>query len=154
MTTNEAWWRRPETSAAVPPQRQADPPAAKASVPAARQGGGDGDLDDRSIGEVIDKAIGEIDARLAKLRDQVQEKRAEITDLEHEIKELEKNQAKAFKEMLSSNPMIRRMLAPKNKSRPRTRRKRADKPDDAPTAADAPGTTGMPDAPDAPDATF
>ncbi len=145
MTTSEAWWRRPENTAAGP-QRQTEPPAPKAPAPAARQTGGA--LDDKSIGEVIDKAIGEIDARLAKLRDQVQEKRAEITDLEHEIKELEKDQVKAFKEMLSTNPMIRRMLAPKNKSRPRSRRKAADKPDEDHPAADAPRS------PDQPDSTF
>ncbi len=58
------------------------------------------------------------------MKDQVNDKRIELADLEGDIKRLEKEQAKALKQMLGSNPAIRKMLNPKPKRKsPRRRRK-------------------------------
>jgi DNA-binding protein H-NS len=61
------------------------------------------------------------------LHEQVVQKRQEVKELEVEIAEIEKEQAKAFKEMLGANPMIRKMLNPKSKGRSSARRKKPAK---------------------------
>lgn len=131
MSTSEAWWRKSDPAAADPPIEP---------VTDADADGAETDVDGKSIGEVIDDAIGDFDARLARLKDQLQEKRAEVVDLEREIKEAEKKQAKAFKEMLSANPMIRRMLKPRNKTKSTGRRKRTTpETEDTPAETDSLG---------------
>jgi chromosome segregation ATPase len=77
---------------------------------------------------MVDQALGDFDAKLAQLREQVEEKRAEMADLEEAIGNLEKEQAKAFKDLLSSNKHIKRMLAPKPKRKAPSRRKKAPQP--------------------------
>jgi hypothetical protein len=92
-----------------------------------------------SLGLQIDQAIGEHDARLAKLRETLQERRSEVRELEVEIADLEKEQAKAFKDLLASNPQIRRLFQPKPKRKPASRHKKATttQEPDGPAAQDA-----------------
>ena len=63
-----------------------------------------------SLGEQIDTALGEFDAKLEQLRDTLDDKKAEIEELEEEIARTEKEQAKAFKHLLSKNTQIKKML--------------------------------------------
>ncbi len=121
MQSSESWWRKPAESGG----------GGETMAPAGAEisGSFEDDLDSKSLGEVIDKALGDFDARLARLREQFEQKRAEVADLEVEIAELEKDQAKAFKELLSSNRHIKRMLAPKPKRKPPTKRKKTSKPE-------------------------
>ncbi len=85
------------------------------------------DDDGRSVGEAIDEAIGSFERSLAEMKDQANDKRVELADLERDIKRLEKDQAKSLKQMLGSNPAIRKMLSPKPKRKsPRRRRKTAE----------------------------
>ena len=82
------------------------------------------DDDGRSVGEAIDEAIGAFERSLAEMKDQANDKRVELADLERDIKRLEKEQAKSLKQMLGSNPAIRKMLNPKLKRKsPRRPRK-------------------------------
>ncbi len=88
------------------------------------------DDDGRSVGEAIDEAIGSFERSLADMKDQANDKRVELADLERDIKRLEKDQAKSLKQMLGSNPAIRKMLSPKPKRKsPRQRRKTKTKTD-------------------------
>ncbi|MCH7798837.1 MAG: hypothetical protein IID28_10395 [Planctomycetes bacterium] len=69
-----------------------------------------------------------------------------MTDLEALIEETERLQAKAFKDLLSKNKQIRKMLAPgkTSKSKKSTRRPRKTKPDEPDTSDPGPSTTGLP----------
>jgi flagellar motility protein MotE (MotC chaperone) len=120
MESSESWWRKPAQGGAAP--ESAAP--AKAEI----SGSFEDELDAKSLGEVIDQALGDFDAKLARLREQVEQKRADVTDLEEEIGNLEKEQAKAFKDLLSSNKHIKRMLAPKPKRKAPSRRKKTSEP--------------------------
>ncbi|MHC4776107.1 MAG: hypothetical protein ACYTBR_12705 [Planctomycetota bacterium] len=120
MESSESWWRKPAGVAAEGETAS----RAKAEI----SGSFEDDLDSKSLGEMVDQALGDFDAKLAQLREQVEEKRAEMADLEETIGNLEKEQAKAFKDLLSSNKHIKRMLAPKPKRRAPSRRKKAPQP--------------------------
>ena len=77
---------------------------------------------DASIGDQVNQALGEFEARLARLRDQLDGKLSESKEIEAEIVRVEKEQAKAFKALLKANPEIRKILAAKTKGRPKRRR--------------------------------
>ncbi|MCH7799017.1 MAG: hypothetical protein IID28_11330, partial [Planctomycetes bacterium] len=83
-----------------------------------------------SLGDQINSAIGDFDAKLTRFHEELQQKRSELSDLESLIEETETLQAKAFKELLSKNKQIRKMLAPARTSKPKktTRRPRKAKP--------------------------
>jgi chromosome segregation ATPase len=120
MESSESWWRKPaESGVGAETAAQAGPEIS---------GTVEDDLESQSLGEMIDQALGDFDTKLARMREQVEEKRAEVADLELEIAQLEKEQAKAFKELLSSNKHIKRMLAPKPKRKPPSRRKKTAEP--------------------------
>ncbi len=82
------------------------------------------DDDGRSVGEAIDEAIGSFERSLADMKDQANDKRVELADLERDIKRLEKEQAKSLKQMLGSNPALRKMLNPKPKRKSPSRAKK------------------------------
>ncbi len=116
-----------------------DPTDAERDTNDARQG--------ISLGDQIDSAIGDFDAKLTRFHEDLQQKRSELSDLEALIEETEKLQAKAFKELLSKNKQIRKMLSAGKTSKPKksTPRRRGTKPD-APKPSDpGPSTTGLPD---------
>ena len=99
-----------------------------------------------SLGDQIDNAIGDFDAKLTRFHDELDQKRSEVTDLEALIEETERLQAKAFKDLLSKNKQIRKMLAPgkTSKAKKSTRRPRKTKPDEPDTSDPGPSTTGLP----------
>ncbi len=72
---------------------------------------------------MIDEAIGNFERTLAEMKDQANEKRIELADLERDIKRLEKEQAKSLKQMLGSNPALRKMLNPKPKPKRKSPRR-------------------------------
>lgn len=128
---SNSWWaKQPETDPAhaedtepapgAPPQR-----APRKSTPRPTDSG-------ESLGEQIDDAIGEFDRRLNDLREALENKKAEIADIEHEIDTIEKDQAKAFKDLLSGNPAIKRMLGTGNRRRANRRQKSRRKTDASP----------------------
>jgi flagellar motility protein MotE (MotC chaperone) len=120
MESSESWWRKP---AGV-----ADEGETASRAGAEISGSFEDDLESKSLGEVIDQALGDFDTKLAQLREQVGQKQAEVADLEEAIGNLEKEQAKAFKDLLGSNKHIKRMLAPKPKRRAPSRRKKTPPP--------------------------
>ncbi len=123
--------RREPREADRPQPRTADRPQARTAVVGPPPRPAAADDDDRSVGEAIDEAIGDFERTLAEMKDQANEKRIELADLERDIKRLEKEQAKSLKQMLGSNPAIRKMLNPKPKRKsPRGSRKTTQaKPD-------------------------
>ncbi len=127
--------RRPEPAHAEPVRNESP---LSGRTPAETPGDADSAA---SLGLQIDQAIGEYDTRLAKLRETLQERRSEVRELEVEIAEMEKEQAKAFKDLLASNPQIRRLFQPKPKRKPAARHKKAtttQEPDEpAPQDADS-----------------
>ncbi len=109
-----------------PQPRTVDRPAARTAVAGPPPRPATADDDGRSVGEAIDEAIGSFERSLAEMKDQANDKRVELADLERDIKRLEKDQAKSLKQMLGSNPAIRKMLNPKLKRKsPRRRGKTA-----------------------------
>ncbi len=101
-----------------------------------------------SLGDQIDHAIGDFDAKLTRFHEELDQKRSDVSDLEALIEETEKLQAKAFKDLLSKNKQIKKMLAPGKTSKPKksTPPRRKTKPDE-PTSPDAdpgPSETGLP----------
>jgi septal ring factor EnvC (AmiA/AmiB activator) len=84
----------------------------------------DDDLDAESIGEQIDRAIGDFEAKLARLKEELKQKRSEVKQVERDIARVEKDQAKAFKDLLGANPRIKKMLGRKSRSKPTSRRKK------------------------------
>jgi hypothetical protein len=87
-----------------------------------------------SLGEQIDQAIGDLDTKLSRLHQELDLKQNELSDLEVLIEATEKQQAKAFKELLSSNPKIKKLLAgkPKRKSSGRRRKTTSTAPETSP----------------------
>ena len=96
-----------------------------------------------SLGEQIDQAIGDLDTKLSRLHQELDLKRNELSDLEVLIEVTEKQQAKAFKELLSSNPQIKKLLAGKSKRKSSGRRRK--------TTSTAPETSPEPEAYSEPD---
>ncbi len=86
------------------------------------------------IGSQINNALGDFDAKLTQLNDNLETKRSELADLEDLIAMTEKAQAKAFKDLLSKNPQIKKMLGTQKKKTTRRRKPKA-----------APPTTGQAD---------
>ena len=89
------------------------------------------------IGSQINNALGDFDAKLTQLNEAMETKRSELTDLEDLIDATEKAQAKAFKELLSKNPQIKKMLGTQKKKTTRRRKPKAnpqttDQADDTP----------------------
>lgn len=126
MESNESWWRK---SAEVADQPRSEPVPAPAGQPQADEPVDfEADVEGNSIGEQIDSAIGDFDAKILRLKEELQEKRTDIKELEIRIADLEKAQVKAFKSLLSANPQIKRMLSAKPKKSATTRKKKADKP--------------------------
>ncbi len=99
-----------------------------------------------SLGDQIDSAIGDFDAKLTRFHEELEQKRSELTDLEALIEETEKLQAKAFKDLLSKNKLIKKMLAPGKSSKPKksTPRRRKTKPDEPTSSDPGPSETGLP----------
>ncbi len=99
-----------------------------------------------SLGDQIDSAIGEFDAKLARVLEELDLKRSEVADLEALIEETEKLQAKAFKDLLSKNKQIRKMLAPGKTARSKksATRRRKTKSDEPRPSDPGPSTTGLP----------
>ena len=81
--------------------------------------------DSESIGEQIDRAIGEFDARLERLKEELGHKHSEIKQIEKLITETQKQQAKAFKELLQANPLARKMLSNRSKVKSAGRRRKS-----------------------------
>ncbi len=100
----------------------ADPPPARPAAPAAAAERSMGGGSDASIGDQVNQALGEFEARLARLKEQLEGKLSESKEIESEIVRVEKEQAKAFKGLLKANPEIRKILAAKTKGRPKRRR--------------------------------
>ena len=93
------------------------------------------------IGSQINNALGDFDAKLTQLNENRETKRSELTDLEDMIAVTEKAQAKAFKDLLSKNPQIKKMLGTQKKKKTTRRRK----PKAAPQTTDeANGTPPVP----------
>ncbi len=80
-----------------------------------------------TLGEQIDQAIGDLDTKLTRLHKELDLKRAELSDLEVLIEATEKQQAKSFKELLSNNPQIKKMLTGKSKRKSSGRRRKTTK---------------------------
>ncbi len=118
MQSNEAWWSKsadPSMGTADPSMNAADP-LMSTPEPAETPRVDDPAFDGESIGEQIDRAIGSFDARLARLREELDDNRVRTKSLQKEIGEIERDQAKAMKELLNTNPRIREMLGPKAKA--------------------------------------
>ncbi len=99
-----------------------------------------------SLGDQIDSAIGDFEAKLTRFHEELDLKRTEVSDLEALIEETEKLQAKAFKILLSKNKQIRKMLAPgkTTKSKKSAPRRPKTKPDEPKSSDSGPSTTGLP----------
>ena len=83
------------------------------------------------IGSQINNALGDFDAKLTRLNEELESKRSELADLADLIAATEKAQAKAFKDLLSKNPQIKKMLgAQKKKTTRRRKPKAASQPTD------------------------
>lgn len=94
----------------APVPRRPVPHIAEMSPPPAPSRGGAAAADTASIGDTINRAIGEYDARIARLKDELDEKKREIKTIERDIARIEKEQAKAFKDLLGANPQIKKIL--------------------------------------------
>ncbi len=79
-----------------------------------------------SLGERIDRALGEFERTLGSLKDQLQERRAQVERIESEIAAVEKQQARAFKDLVSGNSQIRKLLNPRGKGRSQAPRRRGN----------------------------
>ena len=77
------------------------------------------------IGSQINNALGDFDAKLTRLNEEMESKRSELADLEDLIAATEKAQAKAFKDLLSKNPQIKKMLGAQKKKTTRRRKPKA-----------------------------
>ncbi len=77
------------------------------------------------IGNQINNALGDFDAKLTRLNEELESKRSELADLEDLITLTEKAQAKAFKDLLSKNPQIKKMLGQQKKKSTRRRKPKA-----------------------------
>ncbi len=99
-----------------------------------------------SLGDQIDSAIGDFEAKLTRFHEELDQRRSEVSDLEALIEETEKLQAKAFKDLLSKNKQIKKMLAPGKTAKPKksTPRRRKTKPDEPKSSDPGPSETGLP----------
>ncbi len=79
----------------------------------------------QGIGNQINNALGDFDAKLTRLNEELESKRSELADLEDLITVTEKAQAKAFKDLLSKNPQIKKMLGQQKKKSTRRRKPKA-----------------------------
>ena len=70
--------------------------------------------------------MGDFDTKLAQLNEELESKRSELADLEDLIAVTEKSQAKAFKDLLSKNPQIKKMLGQQKKRSVRRRKAKAE----------------------------
>ena len=77
------------------------------------------------IGNQINNALGDFDTKLTQLNEALESKRSELADLEDMIAVTEKAQAKAFKDLLSKNPQIKKMLGAQKKKTTRRRKPKA-----------------------------
>ena len=77
------------------------------------------------IGNQINNALGDFDAKLTRLNEELESKRSELADLADLIAATEKAQAKAFKDLLSKNPQIKKMLGAQKKKTTRRRKPKA-----------------------------
>jgi len=77
------------------------------------------------IGSQINNALGDFDAKLTRLNEDLESKRSDLADLEDLITLTEKAQAKAFKDLLSKNPQIKKMLGTQKKKTTRRRKPKA-----------------------------
>ena len=118
------WWSKQTEGA--PPAQDPEPAAAAPLQPQSRSQATD---DIHSIGEQIDSALGEFENRLAQLRDVLDDKKHEITEIEAQIEAVEKDQAKAFKSLLSDNPAIKKILQTGGRRRMSRRHKNRRKTD-------------------------
>ena len=98
------------------------------------------------IGSQINNALGDFDAKLTRLNEELESKRSELADLEEMIAVTEKAQAKAFKDLLSKNPQIKKMLGAQKKRSTRRRKAKTEQksPDQADQADQADKTPPMP----------
>ncbi len=80
------------------------------------------------IGSQINNALGDFDAKLTQLNENLETKRSELADLEDLIALTEKAQAKAFKDLLSKNPQIKKMLGTQKKKTTHRRKPKAAPP--------------------------
>ena len=78
------------------------------------------------IGSQINNALGDFDAKLTRLNEELESKRSDLADLEDLIAVTEKAQAKAFKDLLSKNPQIKKMLGQQKRKAARRRKPKAD----------------------------
>ncbi len=78
------------------------------------------------IGNQINNALGDFDVKLTRLNEELESKRSELADLEDLITLTEKAQAKAFMDLLSKNPQIKKMLGTQKKRNARRRKPKAD----------------------------
>ncbi len=78
------------------------------------------------IGNQINNALGDFDVKLTRLNEELESKRSELADLEDLITLTEKAQAKAFKDLLSKNPQIKKMLGTQKRKAARRRKPKAD----------------------------
>lgn len=116
------------------------------SDPTAGNTGSDRSADEQDgrqdgLGNQITNALGDFDAKLTQLHEDLESKRSELADLEDLIAETEKAQAKAFKELLSKNPQIKKMLGQQKK---KTTRRRKPKAETKPAADETPPSGQMP----------
>jgi septal ring factor EnvC (AmiA/AmiB activator) len=130
---SNSWWSKQHEADQGPHAEDTEPAPGAPPRSAPRKRTPQPSLSSDSLGEQIDEAIGEFDRRLMSLREALENKKAEIADIEHEIDTIEKDQAKAFKDLLSGNPAIKRMLGTGNRRRANRRQKPRRKTDDAPS---------------------
>ena len=78
------------------------------------------------IGNQINNALGDFDNKLTQLNEELESKRSELADLEDLIATTEKAQAKAFKDLLSKNPQIKKMLGQQKKRSARRRKSKSE----------------------------
>lgn len=101
------------------------------------------------IGSQINNALGDFDGKLTQLNEELESKRSELADLEDLIAVTEKAQAKAFTDLLSKNPQIKKMLGAQKKRSARRRKvkteqKSTDQADQADQSDEADKTPPMP----------
>ncbi len=95
------------------------------------------------IGSQINNALGDFDAKLTRLNEELESKRSDLADLEDLIAVTEKAQAKAFKDLLSKNPQIKKMLGQQKRKAARRRRPKADPQADPKPADNTPPLPGQ-----------
>ena len=97
------------------------------------------------IGSQINNALGDFDAKLTRLNEELESKRSELADLADLIAATEKAQAKAFKDLLSKNPQIKKMLGQQKKRSVRRRKAKVDEKttDQTDRADDTPSMPGQ-----------